>query len=235
MEYIQTVTTSIVVSDNRTFCLETNTSGPCTTRIAVGVTSGLFNPGCPESTFVFAQDAALVSWQPPLIKLGDASRGLSSQFQPSDSFLLGTTLVEYTDMSERHQSEQSRFRCSFNVCQRFCGVVNDLHCLLVTQVTVLEGINVLVTRIGHSFAYDSTVQTSSTTDYIVDSSGLFGMSTCASCARVYPQLCFSQVAQLSQRSMLTSHLALLSVYRSRAGCSFALCHHTDTMSHSWWT
>ncbi len=108
---------TVSISDDRTFCLETNTSGPCSTRVTVGAVFGQFNPGCPKSTFVFAQDSAQVVWQPPkLLIRGTTSLSLSSIHQSGESFPIGTTLVEYADMSEPYQSEESRFRCSFNVC-----------------------------------------------------------------------------------------------------------------------
>ncbi len=115
----QTILWTVVVSDNRTFCLETNTPGPCSTRVTVGAVFGQFNPGCPQSTFVFAQDSARVAWQPPkLLIRGTTSLPLSSIHQSGESFPIGTTLVEYADMSEPYQSEESRFRCSFNVCEK---------------------------------------------------------------------------------------------------------------------
>ena len=112
----RTMLWTVIVSDNRQFCLETNTPGPCSTRVTVGAVFGQFNPGCPQSTFVFAQDSAQVVWQPPkLLIRGTTSLSLSSKHRSGESFPIGTTLVEYADMSEPYQSEESRFRCSFNV------------------------------------------------------------------------------------------------------------------------
>jgi hypothetical protein len=106
----------IVVTDNRTFCLETNTSGPCSTKVNVIISLGQFNPGCPESILTFSQVAVPITWQPPSLSVSSGGeKSMTSVHSPGDLFPVGTTLVSYAEMFEPQQTDESRIKCSFNV------------------------------------------------------------------------------------------------------------------------
>jgi hypothetical protein len=106
----------IVIADNRTFCLETSTSGPCTTKVNVIFSLGQFNPGCPESILTFSQAAVPITWQPPRLSVSSGGEmGMVSAHSPGDLFPVGSTLVSYAEMFEPYQSDESRIKCSFNV------------------------------------------------------------------------------------------------------------------------
>ena len=110
---------TIVVSDNRTYCLETGTPGPCETRVLVSFTLAQFNPGCPESTFSFSTHATAITWQPPILWTSDGfSVPLSSSHTLDEQFPVGTTLVSYADLHQPQQADDLRFKCSFNVSSR---------------------------------------------------------------------------------------------------------------------
>jgi hypothetical protein len=106
----------VVVTDNRTFCLETHTPGSCTSPVNILFSIGQFNPGCPQSTLSFAQQPIAITWQPPSLSLTSGNvRPMASTHSPGDLFPVGTTLVSYLDSQEPFQTLESRFKCSFNV------------------------------------------------------------------------------------------------------------------------
>jgi hypothetical protein len=110
---------TIIVSDNRTYCLETGIPGPCETRIMVSLALGQFNPGCPESTFSFSPHPTAITWQPPILWTSDGfSVPLSSSHTLDEQFPVGTTLVSYVDLHQPQQADDLRFKCSFNVSTR---------------------------------------------------------------------------------------------------------------------
>ncbi len=107
----------VMISDNRTFCLETNTSGPCSTSTNIIISLGQFNPGCPGSILTFSQAAVPITWQPPRLSVSSGGEmSMVSAHSPGDLFPVGTTLVSYAEMFEPYQSDESRIKCSFNVC-----------------------------------------------------------------------------------------------------------------------
>jgi hypothetical protein len=124
----------VIVADNRTFCLETNTSGPCSITLGIVVSIGQFNPGCPESILTFSQSAPPVFWQPPSLSVSSGGElSMTSAHSPGEAFSIGTTLVTYTDMQEPIQYDDSRIRCSFNV-----GVLYRLCAALLVSMFVVR-------------------------------------------------------------------------------------------------
>ncbi len=115
---------------------------------------------------------------------------MTPSHSPNELFPVGTTLVSYKDMQESLQVDDSRIQCSFNVGSMFVilfvspfhshyslgFVFLDLIPHSWCQVTVLEGINVLVTSVGHSFLQADAYGPSLSTDYLIDSANMFGKS-----------------------------------------------------------
>jgi hypothetical protein len=107
---------ALLVSDNRTFCLETNSPGPCSITVRIVLYNAQFNPSCPQSILSFSTRPAPITWQPPTLSLtSGGERFMTPSHSPNDLFPVGTTLVSYKDMQESLQVDDSRIQCSFNV------------------------------------------------------------------------------------------------------------------------
>jgi hypothetical protein len=106
----------IVIGDNRTSCFETSSVGSCTVSAQFEISVAQFNPGCPSSFHVFAQNNVSVSWTPPAITMRDGTvLRLIGSHSPGDLFTLGTTTITYKASFDRSQTSDTRLSCSFNV------------------------------------------------------------------------------------------------------------------------
>ena len=105
------------ISDNRSYCLETNTAGPCVVSIPFSLNVGQFNPACSRDIFVFAPSTARVSWNQPRLTMRDLTRlSLTGSVTPGSAFSLGSTQVTYALPHDPSQLGPTRIGCTFNVC-----------------------------------------------------------------------------------------------------------------------
>ena len=107
---------NVLVSDDREFCLETNTPGPCSTIISYSIELAQLNPSCPANIFRFSQRPTTIDWIPPVLMSRDErSLILSSSHENTHIFELGTTEVAYIDSHNDLQTLETQIKCSFNV------------------------------------------------------------------------------------------------------------------------
>ncbi len=105
------------ISDNRSYCLETDEYGPCVTDVPFSLNVGQFNPACPRDIFAFAPSTANVSWSEPKLAMRDKTRlSLQGSVAPGSAFSRGTTPVSYALPHDPSQLESTRIGCTFNVC-----------------------------------------------------------------------------------------------------------------------
>jgi hypothetical protein len=121
------------VADNRSYCSETNTDGPCVVSIPFSLNIGQFNPGCPRDVLVFAPLTANVSWSEPVLALHNLTRlSLQGSVTPGSTFSRGSTQVAYTLPHDASQLQPTRIGCTFNVR----AVVLCAH--IVSDITSLD-------------------------------------------------------------------------------------------------